>query len=227
MALLKVATKRLPVFVFLAALALWAALPAAAQSTVPDLSQFGYPQVGGSANFTPGQATTVTAGNQMVQIPADFVSFPAKFELLIGDPNFFHPLLAADDQSKDIIAAFAFRVTNMSTGQLVGKFDKPVVWSVTDSSVSSDGEIYNTSPANPPAITDNPTAPTVQGTTLTHSFGGAGVGWLAVVPGVPAGMPKTGAGSLDGVTMSALLAVLLGSLALSSGLFLRRRAHRI
>lgn len=224
MAPLKATTRRLSVFILLAALAMVAAIPAAAQSTVPDMTQFGFSQVTGTAMFTPGQATTLTAGKQKVEIPADFLSVPAKFEFLEGDPSFFHPLFAAADQSKIVISTFAFRVTNMSTGQLIGKFDKPVVWSVTDPQVTSDSEVYNTSPANPPAISDNPTAPTVQGSTMTHSFGGAGVGWLAVGPGIPAGMPSTGAGSADELMGSMLLAVLLGGVALTGGLIMRRRA---
>src|SRR5690348_4247955 len=90
----KAITRRLSIIVLLAVLAAWAALPAAAQSTVPDLSQFGYPQVGGTVNFTPGQATSVSAGNQRVDIPADFLSVPAKFELLTGDPSSFHQFLS-------------------------------------------------------------------------------------------------------------------------------------
>jgi hypothetical protein len=224
MALLKVTTRRFSVFILLAALAMGAAIPAAAQSAVPDMTQFGFPQVTGTVMFTPGQATTLTAGKQKVEIPADFLSVPAKFEFLEGDPAFFHQFYAAADQSKIEISTFAFRVTNMSTGQLIGKFDKPVVWSVTDPQVTSDSEVYNTSPANPPKITDNPTPATIQGTTMTHSFGGAGVGWVAVGPGIPAGMPRTGAGSADGLMGSVLLVVLLGGLALSGGLILRRRA---
>ena len=103
---LKVIGRRFPIFVLLAVLASWAAIPAAAQSTVPDLSQFGYPTVGGTAMFTPGQATSGSAGNQMVSIPADFLSVPAKFELLVGDNSSFHQDLSADDQSEQVIATF-------------------------------------------------------------------------------------------------------------------------
>jgi hypothetical protein len=195
MSLHKVLTKRLPVFVLLAALAGWAAMPAAAQTTVPDMTQFGFAQVAATANFTPGQATTVTAGDQKVDIPADFLSKPVKFELLEGDPSFFAQNLTGDDAGKPMVTAFAFRVTDTSTGQLVGKFDKPVMWSITSGNITSESAVYNTSPANPPKITANPSPGTVQGTTLSHPFGGAGVGWI-VVGGAPSqstpGMPTHG-----------------------------------
>jgi hypothetical protein len=229
MALLKVMTKPLSVFVLLAALAAWAAIPAAAQSTVPDMTQFGFPQVTATVNFTPGQATSLTAGDQMVNIPADFMSKPVKFEFLEGDPSFFQPNLASDDANRPILATFAFRVTDTSTGQLVGKFDKPVVWSVTNSQIMAGSEVYNTSPANPPKITSNPSPGTIQGTTLSHPFGGAGVGWLVLgVAGTQTtpGMPTTGAGSIDARTGGLALAVLLAGLVVSGGVVLRLRARR-
>jgi len=138
--------------------------------------------------------------------------------------------LASDDAGKPVVATFAFRVTDPSTGQLVGKFDKPVMWSDTSGNITSESAVYNTSPANPPKITDNPTPATLQGTTLSHSFGGAGVGWI-VVGGAPSqstpGMPTTGAGSSDAMMGGLALAALLAGLALSGGLVLRRRARRI
>lgn len=200
-------------------------IPAAAQtSTVPDLSQFGYPRVTASADFTPGQATTVAAGTQRVDLPADFMGKPVKFEFLEGDPASFALDLAPADQGKQLVAAFAFRVTDSSTGQLVGKFDKPVVYSITAPGITSDSEVYNTSPSNPPAVTDNPTAPTIQGTTLSHSFGGAGVGWLIASPALPAGMPSTGAPQPGAQFILFALAGL--SLAGVGSLVLRRSARR-
>jgi len=223
MAMRRIVIKRLSVFIVLITLALGAALPAAAQSTVPDMTQFGFPQVTGTVNFTPGKATSLTAGDQRVDLPADMLSTPVKFEFLEGDPAFFHQNLEADDASKQVLATFAFRVTDMNTGQLVGRFDKPVTWSITSSQVTSESEVYNSSAANPPKITENSTPGTVAGTTLTHNFGGAGVGWLVLGP-QPVGMPATGAP--DGTTNGLVLATLLGALALSSGLVVRRLAHR-
>ncbi len=165
-----------------AALAAWAAIPAAAQTgTVPDMTQFGYPRVAGTATFTPGQATTVTAGSQTVQLPADFISKTVKFELLEGDAQFFVPSLG-DDKDKQVVAAFAFRVTDPATGNLVGRFDKPVQWSITSPQIGSLSEIYNTTAANPPVIIANAAPGTVQGDTLSHPFGGSGVGWLVLSP---------------------------------------------
>jgi hypothetical protein len=209
--------------------------PASAQTSgPPDLAQFGYPRVAGSVTFTPGTAATITAGNQQVILPADFISKTVQFELLEGDPQFFAPLLAGDDQGRPVLATFAFRVTDPATSQRVGRFDKPVQWSITDPSVTSASEVYNTSAANPPVVTKNTTPGTISGTTLAHAFGGAGVGWLvlnaagaapsaptpAPTAPVPAGMPTTGS-----PTPRADLGLLLaaGALCLAGGWALRRR----
>src|SRR4051812_37848701 len=66
-------------------LALWFVIPASAQtSQVPDMTQFGFSRVTGTVTFTPGQAVTLTAGTQTVQLPADFISKTVKFEFLEG-----------------------------------------------------------------------------------------------------------------------------------------------
>lgn len=180
-----VITRYLSVLPLVGVLAAWAAMPgapASAQATVPDLSQFGFPKVTGMVDFTPGTEATLTAGNQKVILPADFISTTVKFEFLEGDPAFFASNLAGDDKGDQVVATFAFRVTNTTTGNLVARFDKPVVWSITDPQIGPDSEVYNSTAANPPVITANPTKGVVTGNTLTHSFGGAGVGWLVLNP---------------------------------------------
>lgn len=183
----------------LTVLAISGARSVGAQASGPaDFAQFGYPTVAASVDFTPGTAATLTAGTQQVVLPADFISKTVKFELLTGDASYWAPLLASDDQGRPILAAWAFRVTDATTGARIGRFDKPVQWSVTDSRVADGTSVYNTSAANPPVITDNPTAGTLSGTTFAHAFGGAGVGWLTLGPVQPAaapapvGMPVTG-----------------------------------
>jgi hypothetical protein len=168
--------------VLLAALAAGGSRNAAAQASVPDLGQFGYPQVIGTVDYTPGQTSTVAAGDQQVILPADFISKTVKFELLQGDPSFFASSLPITDQGRTILVAFAFRVTDTSSNQLVARFDKPVQWSYTDSDVVAGSAVYNTSPANPPVVTPNANPGTITGTTIAHTFGGAGVGWLVLAP---------------------------------------------
>jgi hypothetical protein len=209
-----------------AVLALGGARALAQTSGPGDFTQYGYPHVAASVTFTPGTAATLTAGTQQVVLPADFISKTVTFELLTGDASYWAPLLASDDQGRPILAAWAFRVTDPATGQRVGRFDKPVQWSVTDSRVADGTSVYNTSAANPPVITDNPTAGTISGTTFSHAFGGAGVGWLTLGP-MPTtttpGMPTTG--NPTDTTWVLGLAGLVGLLC-GAGLVLRRQAAR-
>src|SRR5947208_2960941 len=107
--------------IILSSLFLIVAHPASAQSKVPDMTQFGYSQVGGSVTFTPGTSATVTAGNQQVVLPADFISKTVTFELLLGNTSSFGTMLTGDDAGRPVVAAFAFRVTDVATNQLVGR----------------------------------------------------------------------------------------------------------
>jgi hypothetical protein len=223
-----VLSRRISVAALLGVFVAWAVMlgprHAQAQASVPDMTQFGFPTVVGSVTFTPGQANTLTAGNQKLEMPADMISKTVTFEFLQGDPSFFAQHLEEDDQGKPILANFAFRVTDTNTGQLVGRFDKPVVWSITDPQIGSDSEVYNVSAANPPKITENSTPGTIQGNTLSHPFGGASVGWLVVNPASPVGMPRTGATSANSLTSLALIVLLAAVVTLSIGAVLRRKA---
>jgi hypothetical protein len=170
----------LAIAALLAAIAIGGNRNASAQAAVPDFTQFGFPQIVGSATFTPGEAITITGGTQQVVLPADFISKTVKFDLLQGDPAFFAASLPITDQGRTIIVAFAFRVTDVGTSQLIGRFDKPVQWTVTDPRIAAGSAVYNTTAANPPVITANAAPGTITGTTLLHPFGGAGVGWLVL-----------------------------------------------
>jgi hypothetical protein len=198
--------------------------PAFAQTAPPDFTQFGFPRVTATVNYTPGQATTLTAGRQSVTIPADFFSKAVKFEFLEGDASSFPNL--GDAQGQRVLTAFAFRVTDTATNQLVGRFDKPVTYSVTNPLIGSASQMYNTSAANPPIVTKNPVTSTVQGTQLSHNFSGAGVGWLVLTPNVP-GVPASGAGGTtvnsDGFALYLTLG--LGIVAIGA-LFLMYRLRR-
>lgn len=239
---LPIAFGALMIAVLLAVLSLGAARHASAQAAVPDFTKFGFPRVVGSVDFIPGTAQTISAGTQQVVLPADFISKTVKFELLEGDASFFTSSIPITDQGRTVIIAWAFRVTDTATGNLVGRFDKPVQWSVTDPRIAAGSEVYNTTAANPPVVVENTTPATISGTTLSHPFGGAGVGWLvlgpeaaaaptpapaptevpviAPPPVTPPGMPTTG--SADFGSMAALLALLAAGIT-ASGLLLRRR----
>jgi hypothetical protein len=197
--------------------------------SAPDWSKFGFSTVAGSVMYTPGTATSVTAAGQKVALPADFYSKPVKFELLTGNPASFAP----NAGGRSVLLAFAFRVTDTSTNQLVGKFDKPAQWSYTASEVTAQSAVYDVSASATPTVVPNSVSPgTVTGTTLAHPFILDTVGWLVTNPAAASGaaaattasaagqaqLPSTGTGGLLDTPQNGLSASVLAVIAITSAL---------
>jgi plastocyanin len=214
----------------------------AAQATAapapPDMTKFGYTNVAGTVNFTPGQATNVTGGALRADLPADLISKPIKFELLTGDNATFQPVAGG----RTVIGNYAFRVTDPATSQLVATFDsgKAVTVSFTGAAVRSDTAILNVSPTNPLTAALNSGANTIEGQTIKHAFTGTTVGWLVVNPAgaaaaaaapvaaaaaaVPAALPRTGTGGPASSPVTLIIALVLAGIALGgAGLTIARR----
>jgi hypothetical protein len=154
----------------------------------PDFTKFGYPTVAKSMDLTPDQAATITADDRTIDIKAGTFDVPVTFDLLTSDPSTWSDKV----QGRTVRDAFAFRVTDKATKALVATFKQPVVYTYTDSDVQSTDVILNTTAASPPVITQNTTPITFAAGKVSHSFGGAGVGWLlasASTSGTAAGTP--------------------------------------
>jgi hypothetical protein len=147
--------------------------PVGAQGA-PDLTKFGYPTVAKSMDLTPDQAATITADERSIDIKAGTFDVPVTFDLLTSDPSTWSDKV----QGRTVRDAFAFRVTDKATKALIATFKQPVVYTYTDSDVQSTDVILNTTAASPPVITQNTTPITFAAGKVSHSFGGAGVGWL-------------------------------------------------
>jgi|CXWL01.1.fsa_nt_gi hypothetical protein len=187
----------------------------AQQGEAPDFTKFGFPTAAASADFTPGTATSVSAGGHTVKIPADFLSKPVTFELLTGDSATFAPYASG----RQVVAAFAFRVTDKTTNTLVGAFDKPVAWSFSGPGVTTQSAVFDTSASTPPTVVPNGVSPgAVSGTSIAHPFKIATVGWLVSNGTAPAAVPATGTGDGAGGTGdSAATAAMLAALLLALG----------
>jgi hypothetical protein len=158
----------------------------------PDFTKFGYPTVAKSMDLTPDQAATITADDRTIDIKAGTFDVPVTFDLLTSDPSTWSDKV----QGRTVRDAFAFRVTDKATKALVATFKQPVVYTYTDSDVQSTDVILNTTAANPPVITQNTTPVTFAAGKVSHSFGGAGVGWLlasASTSGAATGSPAAAA----------------------------------
>jgi hypothetical protein len=139
-------------------------------------------------DLTPDQAATITADDRTIDIKAGTFDVPVTFDLLTSDPSTWSDKV----QGRTVRDAFAFRVTDKATKALIATFKQPVVYTYTDSDVQSTDVILNTTAASPPVITQNTTPITFTAGKVSHSFGGAGVGWLlasASTSGAAAGTP--------------------------------------
>lgn len=150
---------------------------AAAPSGAPDFTMLGFPDVIGSTDYTPGTAATVMGNSIAVALPAAFYANPATFDLLSASPDSFASIAGG----RSVVSAFAFRVTDKTTGQLVGSFASPVLVAITDPAVTPQTIVLNVG-AGATAATVNGTPPTISDQTASHTFGGAGVGWLLANP---------------------------------------------
>lgn len=182
----------------------------------PDFTQFGFPTVVASVTLQPGQGATVGSGQVQAVIPPNAFSHPVKFELLQGSNATFQAIAPA---GQVVVANFAFRVTDLTTGQLIGKFSAPVIAVITDPRIGPQSQYLDTTPTNPIRIEPNPLPPQISDHTLKHGNLGAPVGWIVTSP-APAALPRTG-----GFPVGASLGVSVVLLAL--GLIIRTRRGRI
>jgi hypothetical protein len=153
---------------------------------VPDFTQYGFPDVVAKTTVTPTAAATLTAGDITVKIPAGAFSTPVTFELLENQNSYWQAKAPA---GQDVLANFAFKVINTSTGQLVGAFNAPVMFTLTDSAVSPHSTYYDISTTG--TFTANPIPPTIVGDQLSHPIKAAVVGWAVTSPAAPT-TPTTG-----------------------------------
>ncbi|MHB8718414.1 MAG: hypothetical protein ACYDAC_05940 [Candidatus Dormibacteria bacterium] len=153
--------------------------PTAGPALPAGMTAYGYPSIADSVTFTPGTAATLHGGNVTITVPANALTAPATFQLLLGATSYWQPLVASGQK---VVSAFAFRVVDMATGAEVTKFGAPVVAVITDPAVGPSSQYLDTTRATPPAVVANPKPPVISGDTLTHGNIGDPVGWLVLSP---------------------------------------------
>ncbi|GAC1391393.1 MAG: hypothetical protein NVSMB46_03750 [Candidatus Saccharimonadales bacterium] len=162
--------------------AIFTVAPAYAASA-PDFTTFGYPNVLTRMAIPAGQAATLTSGDITINVPAGAFTNPVTFDLLGGSNATFQALVPSN---KTVIDNFAFRVTDTTTNEIIGKFNAPVVAVITNSSINNKSQYLNTTNTSPLHVVDNPVAPVISGHTLKHGNRGAPVGWIVTSPVVAA-----------------------------------------
>ncbi|MEH7334337.1 hypothetical protein V7161_16960 [Neobacillus drentensis] len=144
---------------------------------VPDFTQLGFPKIVAEKKIEAGEAAKISHSGIKIDIPGGAFPNDVKFQVLEGDNNNFQ---ANAPTGQTVIMNFAFRVIDSKTNEIIGKFNKPVMFSFKDKDVNQ-WSIYNNVTTDG-AIAPNQVPAVIEGRTLTHGIGGAPVGWVITSP---------------------------------------------
>jgi hypothetical protein len=152
------------------------------------LENYGYPVVLASVNFLPGQPLEITLPDQVSGgTPPGYATF------FIPANTFTEPVtlrfLAAKNSAWDrhvspklkVIANFAYLITDKN-GNIITKFNQPILYTLKDSMVTKNSVYWATTPHNPPKLINANKASKIEGMTLTHPTPVSKVGWIITTP---------------------------------------------
>ncbi|WNS76282.1 hypothetical protein RRV45_04550 [Bacillus sp. DTU_2020_1000418_1_SI_GHA_SEK_038] len=191
-------------------------LATSAFAAVPDFQTIGFPNVVAEKEIDPGKADSITYGNVKIDIPEGTFLNPVKFQILEGPLADFQKNAP---EGETVLMNFAFRVTDLSTNELIGMFEKAVMFSYTDEKVNSGSKYYDTLVDGTFSLNKVPA--TIEGTTLSHPIKGAPVGWAVTSPAAPV---KNATSPVTGMNMTTW--AIGGSALLFAGLVLPLLARR-
>ena len=144
----------------------------------PDFTNYGFGTVSGRVLYSPGVAATIATSQLEVQLPGNLYSEPLEFELLVDTEGKWQSCFREDE----VIAPYAFRVTNPATRQRVGRFDTPARVIIRDNRVNEKARYWITTPDSPSTATASTTPLNRDGTAIQVENGSARRGWFVTVP---------------------------------------------
>ncbi|UOF89515.1 hypothetical protein LSG31_16695 [Fodinisporobacter ferrooxydans] len=169
--------KRMAAFGFIGVATALSTSVAFAATPPPDFQKIGFPTVVAEQTIDPTKATTVSHDNIKIAIPSGAFNRPVKFEILEGPLTNFQNKAPAGET---VLMDFAFKVVDPATNTIIGKFNKPVVFSYTDANINVNSKYYDTTTAGTFVLNKIPAK--INGTTLSHPILGAPVGWAVTSP---------------------------------------------
>ncbi|QED46600.1 hypothetical protein [Cytobacillus dafuensis] len=155
-------------------------------STVPDFQKLGFPNVVAEKTIEPNKATSIEYGDVKIDIPEGTFKNTVKFQVLEGPLADFQKNTPDGETS---LMNFAFKVTDLSTNELVGKFEKAVMFNYTNDKVNANSKYYDTTVDGTFSLNKVPAK--IEGTTLSHPIKGAPVGWAVTSPAEVKNPPAT------------------------------------
>lgn len=196
-------------------------LATSAFAAAPDFQKFGFATVVAEKTIDPAEATYITYGNVKIDIPKGAFKNPVKFQVLEGPIADFQ-IKAPKEET--VLMDFAFKVTDTTNNELIGKFEKPVIFSYTNDKITNESKYYDTLQDGTFSLNKVPAK--IEGSTLSHPIAGAPVGWAITSPESistvkDATSPVTGVNITKYVTIG--LVILLSGFMLS--ITMRRRTN--
>jgi predicted lipoprotein with Yx(FWY)xxD motif len=153
-----------------------AVTPLVPSTGVIDWMGHGFATVLVTQTITATTPITITSSSCSIQVPANAFSENVTFRLLQGDPANYQSHVPSGETP---ILAFAFEAKN-AQGQLIGKFENPVMLTTHDPRITSGSKYYNVAPDG--SLTPNPTGMQVKAGELSHPIAGTGVAWVVTSP---------------------------------------------
>jgi hypothetical protein len=142
-----------------------------------DFTQLEFSKVVAEREIEAGAAAKLSHSGIKIQIPEGAFTQDVTFQVLEGDNSKFQKVAPPGET---VIMNFAFRVIDSRTNEIIGSFNKPLMFSYKDNDVNKGSIYYNFKVDG--TIANNNTASVIDGRTLTHPVGGAPVGWFITSP---------------------------------------------
>lgn len=149
----------------------------AVASAATDFTQFGFTNVVAEKKIKAGEAAKISHSGIKIAIPEGTFQHDVNFQVLEGDNKNFQ---ANAPEGEIVIMNFAFKVTDMETGQLVDKFTPAITFSFKDREVNNLSTYYNVKTDG--TFVKNNSTSVIEGKTLSHPVGAAPVGWAITSP---------------------------------------------
>ena len=146
-------------------------------TTAPDFTKLGFPNVVASANIAAGASGSVQYGPITVNVPQGALPDAVRFELLEAPTSSFQ---AKAPKGETVVADFALRIVDQTTGLLVPTLLKPATFTLTSSSVNSASVYDNVTTTG--QIVPNAVPATITGDVLAHPVPAALAGWVVLSP---------------------------------------------
>lgn len=200
-------------------LLVYSLLATSAFAAVPNFQELGFPDVVAEKTIDPSKSNTITFGDVEIAIPKGTFKNEVKFQVLGGPLAEFQKKAP---EGETVLMDFAFKVMDLTTNELVGKFDKPVIFSYTNDKVNKNSKYYDTSQDGTFSLNKVPAK--IDGTTLSHPIKGAPVGWAVTSPATSV---KNATTPVTGINMTAWVFAGIGMLLIGSITLImaRRRMH--